>query len=107
MLSRKSRSSAENELVSQKIKTSAEFSNLSLKIQKFSCRFETSRTSRKVLGLRRISSDSFEFPADDSDFQRKGRNAGDNSRQAAEKSDFQESVLPVAGSETGTDWTVG
>ena len=96
MLRRKSRSSAENEIVSRKIKTSAEFSALSLKIQKFSWRSETSRTSRKVLGLRRISSDSFEFPSDDSDFQRKNRNAADNSRQAAEKRDFQESIGPAA-----------
>src|SRR5436853_717225 len=83
MLSRKFRSSAENEVVGRKIKTSAEFSDVSLKIQKFSWRSETSRTSRKVPGLRRISSDSFEFPADDSNFQRKGRNAADNSRQAS------------------------
>ena len=49
-------------------------------------------TSRKVPGLRRISNDPFEFPADNSDFQRKGRNAADNSSQAAEKRDFQGSV---------------
>jgi hypothetical protein len=92
MFSRKSRSSAENEIVSRKIKTSAEFLDFWLKIQKFSSRSETSRTSRKVPGLRRISSDSFEFSADDLDFQRKGRKAADNCRQAAEKRDFQEGV---------------
>jgi hypothetical protein len=92
MLSRKSRSSAENEVVSRKIKTSAEVLDLWLKIQKVIWRSETSRTSRKVPRLRRISSDSFEFQTDDSVFQRKGRNAADNSRQAAEKRDFQESV---------------
>jgi hypothetical protein len=98
MLRRKSRSPAENEVVGPKIKTSAGFSALSLKIQKVSCRSETPRTSRKVRGLRRISTDSFEFPADDSDFQRQGRNAADKSRQAAEKRDFQESIWPAAGS---------
>jgi hypothetical protein len=92
MLRRKSRSSAENEVVSRKIKTSAEFSDLWLKIQKFSCRLETSRTGRKVPGLRQISGESFEFPAEDSDFQRRGQNAADKSRQAAEKRNFQESV---------------
>jgi hypothetical protein len=78
MFSRKSRSSAENEIVSRKIKTSAEVLDFWLKIQKFSWKSETSRTSRKVQRLLRISSDSFEFPADDSDFHRKGRNAADN-----------------------------
>jgi hypothetical protein len=92
MFSRKSRSSAENEIVSRKIKTSAEVLDLWLNIQKFSWKSETSRTSRKVPRLRRISSDSFEFPADDSDFQRNNRNAADNSRQAAEKRDFHVSI---------------
>jgi len=36
MFSRKSRSSAKNEVVGRKIKTAAEFLNYSLKIQKFS-----------------------------------------------------------------------
>jgi hypothetical protein len=92
MFRRKSRSSAENEIVSRKIKTSAEVLDFSLKIQKFSWKSETSTTSRKVRRLLRISSESFEFPADDSDFQRKNQNAAENSRQAAEKRDFQESV---------------
>jgi hypothetical protein len=35
---------------------------------------------------------SFEFPANDSDFQRNGQNAADNSHQAAERRDFQDSV---------------
>jgi hypothetical protein len=71
---------AENEIVNRKIKTSAEVLDFRLKIQKFSRKSETSRTSRKVQRLRRISSDSFEFPADDPDFQRNNRNAADNSR---------------------------
>jgi hypothetical protein len=88
MLSRKSRTSVENEVVGRKIKTAAGLSDLSLQIEKFSCRTETSRTSRRVPGLRRISSDSFEFPADDPDFQRQARNAAHNSQQAAENRDF-------------------
>ena len=66
--------------------------------QKFSWKSETSGTSRKVPGLRRISSDSFEFPADDSHFQRKGRNAACNSKQATENGDFQQSVGLAASS---------
>jgi len=50
---------------------------------------------RKVPRLRRISSDSFEFPADDSDFLRKGRNVADNTRQAAEKRDLQVSSVGI------------
>jgi hypothetical protein len=92
MLGRKSRTSVENAVVGRKIKTAAELSDLLLRIEKFSCRTETSRTSRKVPGLRRISSGSFEFPADDADFQRKGRNAADNSEQAAENRDLQENI---------------
>jgi len=49
-------------VIGRKIKTSAEFSDLPLKIQKFSWKSETSRTSRKVPGLRRISSDMSETP---------------------------------------------
>jgi len=86
---RKSRSPAENEVVGRKIKTSAGFSVFSLKIQKFSGRSETSRTRKKVPGLRRISSDSFEFPADDSDFQPKGRNAATNSSKPQESAIFR------------------
>ena len=71
MVRRRSRSSAENEIVSLKIKTSAEVLDFWVKIQKFSGKSETSRTSRKVQRLLRISSESFEFPADDSDFQRR------------------------------------
>src|SRR5215469_14502638 len=93
MLSRKSRSSAENEVVGRKTKTSAAFSDLRLKIEKFSCRSETSRTSRKVPGLRRISGDSFEFRADDSDLQRQNRNAADKSGQARRKARFAGEVL--------------
>jgi len=44
------------------------------------------------------STDSFEFPAVDSDLQRQGRNAADNSQQAPEKRNFQESVWPAPGS---------
>ena len=97
MFSRKSRSSAENEVVSRKIKTSAEFSDLQLKIEKFSGRSETSRTIRKVPGLPRISSDSFEFPAGDSDLQRKGGNAAGDFQKPVEKRDFQQSAGPAAG----------
>jgi hypothetical protein len=92
MLSRKFRTSVEDEVVGRKIKTAAELSDLSLRIEKFSCRTETSRTSRKVPGLRRISSDSFEFPADDPAFQRQRRNAAHNSPQDTEKRDFQENI---------------
>jgi hypothetical protein len=51
-----------------------------------------------VPGLRRISSDAFEFSADDPDFQRQGRNAGDNSQESAEKRGFQQNSSPAAGS---------
>jgi hypothetical protein len=61
MLSRKSRTSVENEVVGRKIKTAAGLSDLSLQIEKFSCRTETSCTSRKVPRLRRISSDRREM----------------------------------------------
>jgi hypothetical protein len=98
MLSGKSRLSAENAVGGWKIKTSAEFFDLWPKIQKFSGRSETSRTSIKVPGLRRISTDFFEFPADDSDFQRKDGNSADNSRQSAENRDFQEIFCLAAGS---------
>ena len=55
MFSGKSRSPAENKVVARKIKTSAEFSDLSLKFQKFSRRFGTSR-----IGL--IKADKADFP---------------------------------------------
>jgi hypothetical protein len=92
MFSRRSRSSAANEVGGRKIKTSAGSSDLSLKIQKFSCKSETSHTSTDVPGLRRISSDSVEFPADDLDFQRHVRNAADSSSNSAERGDFQQNI---------------
>jgi hypothetical protein len=92
IFSRKSISSAENETGGRKITAPAELLALSLKLQMFGRRSETSRTSADVPGLRRISSDYLEFPADDSDFQRHGRNAADSSSKQLKGAIFRRAL---------------